>query len=539
MNRIFVVDDERPVVECVSMMVEQDLATEFAVVGAAASGREAVERVAGTSPDIVLMDVNMPGITGLEAVRELRERGCGAAFVLMTAYERFDVAREAVDLGIVGYLLKPVTREELGRTLRSAAAFLERLRVLEEREMEHRESEERLRRFVESSFLAGLMLGASGPEQAAALAELGIAGGWAAVVATSFTRSGAEAEGKPQGSTLENYLQFRTMLRFRTRSFIGPLSADIAPVLVAGRDEMATRSRLDELLVAIGRDFGAELERGYLAIAAGAPCPVEEAGRSWAEALAGLAKLGGSGTPGPIGRAEGEWPFEDDEAFLAAVRESAPARASLALERILARLERLDAVPGPELGRVTALLGAAVRFQARRSAIDVGEAESLMDSTGMCGILSGKAFALVARSRLARIAASMASSPPYSPPVARAMAWIGSNFRKGLGLEACADAVGISPGRLSRSFAEETGKGFTELLIDRRIELARELLSKPDWTIKEVSASCGYPDPNYFARLFKKATGMTPSAYGSGLGRESLAQGSHMTGGDLRDDAED
>ncbi|MEI6389013.1 MAG: response regulator, partial [Spirochaetota bacterium] len=113
MKRVMVVDDERPVVEGIVLMVQRDLGEEFAVVGSASSGREALERFGDLAPDIVLMDVSMPGISGLEAIRELRRRSSNAAFILVTAYERFDIAREAVELGLGGYLLKPVSRETL------------------------------------------------------------------------------------------------------------------------------------------------------------------------------------------------------------------------------------------------------------------------------------------------------------------------------------------------------------------------------------------------------------------------------------------
>ena len=76
-----------------------------------------------------------------------------------------------------------------------------------------------------------------------------------------------------------------------------------------------------------------------------------------------------------------------------------------------------------------------------------------------------------------------------------------------------AEAVGLSPKRLSRLFIEEVGVGFSDFLIDLRIEKAKGLLVLPGVTIKQVSAECGYPDPNYFARLFKKVTGLTPSEF--------------------------
>jgi two-component system response regulator YesN len=129
-------------------------------------------------------------------------------------------------------------------------------------------------------------------------------------------------------------------------------------------------------------------------------------------------------------------------------------------------------------------------------------------------------FCLAARARFTRLAATTGAVPRHSPPVARAIAWVRENFGKPAGLEACAEAVGISPNRLSRLFVEETGRAFTDFLIDCRIGKAREMLAEPGWSIKEISAACGYPDPNYFSRLFKKVTGVTPSAFASGASGE-------------------
>jgi len=94
MTRILVVDDEKPVIEGISHIVRRDLAREFEVVGSASSGRVAIEKAAVLSPDLVLMDVRMPGISGMDAIREMRKRGSTAYVILITAYERFDIARD-------------------------------------------------------------------------------------------------------------------------------------------------------------------------------------------------------------------------------------------------------------------------------------------------------------------------------------------------------------------------------------------------------------------------------------------------------------
>lgn len=165
MKRVLVADDERPLVETILRIVRRDLSSEFEIVGTASSGREAIERADSLSPDIVLMDVRMPGLSGLDAVRELRRRGSEAVFILVTAYERFDIAREAVELGVQDYLLKPVSKEALAQSLRSASALIERRDEFERREIEYREREERMRIFVETAFLHALALGESlGPQ---------------------------------------------------------------------------------------------------------------------------------------------------------------------------------------------------------------------------------------------------------------------------------------------------------------------------------------------------------------------------------------
>ena len=518
MKRILVVDDERPLVESIVMMTSRDLAAEFEVVGTASSGREAIERAPALAPDIVLMDVRMPGISGLDAIRELRRRSSGAVFILVTAYERFDIAREAVELGVLGYLLKPVGREELARALRSAAAHLDRQRELETREVEHREGEERLRPLAEAAYLAGIMLGAEEGGQKAARDALGIVESWAGILAAAFPAGGP-------GQAAEAYRRFREILRYRSPALVGPLVAGTCLAFVAGRDEAAAAERLAELAEAARSGLGAELERGELRLGSGRPRPAAEASLAWSEALAGLGAGGqsppapapGNGTPGsssvegPGGRL-----FEEDEDFLAALRESSPARASLAFEKLLGPLARAPRVGGPEAGRIASLLAAAARSQARRGALDPAEARALFDPGELRAGAEGPAFALAARSRLSRLVASIGAEPRYSPPVARAFTWVEANYGKAAGLETCADAAGVSPGRLSRLFVEETGRGFSDYLIEYRIARAREMLSLPGCSVKEVSAACGYPDPNYFSRLFKKMTGLTPTAFAAG-----------------------
>jgi len=113
--QVLIVDDEQLARDRLQRMVE-DLAN-HQVAGQAANGVEAVELAARERPDVVLLDIRMPGMDGLEAARHLLDLEEPPAVVFCTAYEEHAI--EAFDVQAVGYLLKPVRKADLDRVLGS------------------------------------------------------------------------------------------------------------------------------------------------------------------------------------------------------------------------------------------------------------------------------------------------------------------------------------------------------------------------------------------------------------------------------------
>ncbi|MEM7218250.1 MAG: LytTR family DNA-binding domain-containing protein [Pseudomonadota bacterium] len=111
--QILIVDDEQLARDRLVRMVN-DL-DDHAVVGEAGNGVQAVQLAERMVPDVVLLDIRMPGMDGLEAARHLLELEQPPAVVFCTAYEEHAI--EAFDVQAVGYLLKPVRREDLARVL--------------------------------------------------------------------------------------------------------------------------------------------------------------------------------------------------------------------------------------------------------------------------------------------------------------------------------------------------------------------------------------------------------------------------------------
>jgi len=117
--RVVLVDDHAVVRSGLAQLL--DGAGDIAVVGQAGDGREAVDVVRETRPDVVVMDLQMPGMDGVEATRQILGEELGAQVVVLTSFS--DSARivAALDAGAVGYLLKDADPDELARAIRAAA----------------------------------------------------------------------------------------------------------------------------------------------------------------------------------------------------------------------------------------------------------------------------------------------------------------------------------------------------------------------------------------------------------------------------------
>ena len=116
--RTMLIDDERLAIDRLEFLCAQ--LSEVEVVGTAADGEEALKRVAELKPDLLLLDIAMPELGGIEVARALEKMATPPAIIFCTAFTDFAV--EAFDVAAVGYLLKPVTLEALCRAISRARA---------------------------------------------------------------------------------------------------------------------------------------------------------------------------------------------------------------------------------------------------------------------------------------------------------------------------------------------------------------------------------------------------------------------------------
>lgn len=524
--RVLVVDDERHVIDTISHIVRTELADSFEIVGSASSGRQAIALSMERKPDIVIMDVRMPGVSGIEAIRELRRRGSTASFILATAYERFDIAQEAVGLGVVEYLLKPIGRDALAAALRRAATIVLERSTLESRDLESREREEWTRDFAEAALLHGITLGERfGDTLRRYRVALGLDKPYALIGVVAIACPSAEESG-----ALHAHL--RDSLRYKTRMLVGPFAAGRCIVLIPIRTIPDAGTAARNFQTILEKEFGTELATGTIHLGLGKALELTDARLSFADAMQSLVS-GGFSRSDEQSAASGfdALTFQEEDALLNALETGNVNRARLVFESLLAKAAtpheesataescRLDAV---NASRIMALMGQIVHTLVARGSLAASAANAGIDLSGLAAALTdayglgASPFVVMARSQFETLVSSIEGRPSYSSAVAKTLEYIRNNYGGQVSLEQAADLVGLSPNRLSRLFVTETGHGFSDCLIEYRIEKAKTLLRASGASIKRVSLECGYPDSNYFSRLFKKMTGRTPSAFSSG-----------------------
>ena len=128
MLKVVVVEDEELVRKGIVLAVDW-ASVGCAVVGEAANGQDALELAESLRPDVILTDIKMPFMDGLELCRILTDRLPAARFVVFSGFDAFEYAKQAIQMNVVEYILKPINADELSAVLRRLKDQLDRERA--------------------------------------------------------------------------------------------------------------------------------------------------------------------------------------------------------------------------------------------------------------------------------------------------------------------------------------------------------------------------------------------------------------------------
>ena len=490
MLKVLVVDDEAPIRQWLAYCV--DRFDGFAVCGAAAGGQQALEIYRRERPDILLTDIEMPGMDGLEMMRRMKELH-PAYMIVLTSHEDFDYARQALKQGTAEYILKTELSEQyLLEVLRKAAAVCRRESAGDD---DARRAERFLLRLAAGEHGAEPVTEGLLRRQAVPLRE-GLF-----FAADLWSRDGADLPGARQFLARRPglYNLLVAPLGYEHLLLAGNLQSerDYLELVDAWREEVALHRYVAGL-----SDPSYRLRQlpGALA-AAQARCRLHfyfpDRRLLWQEPAGG-----------PLPRQAQSFRTALSRALLRQNYAEALAVQERALRCL--REERptdLDAVKQLAADLTGALLRLTLNL-AEEADRRIEETERQIRQSQEIGQLEAAVEAVFAPLR-----ARSAAEPSYSAPVRQALDYLEAHYAEKVSLSGVAAMLSFSPEHFSRMFARETGMNFVTCLNNLRMKRAVELLEKTDKKVYEIAEEVGYSSVSYFSTAFKKSFGETPNHY--------------------------
>lgn len=534
MFRLLIVEDEKMLRESLAVMVDWESAG-VEVAGLAENGREALDILQRQPVDLVLTDIRMPAMDGLELACEIQNRYPQIKTVLYSAYSEFSFAQKGIEYGVSGYLLKSQDEEEIAAYFQELCRRMEKEQSMQTSGLHGDGNLWSWREELFDQLCRGEGFGNSDlPERCKISRHNG------KMAMTLWNLDHADMLREELGATefrqLSKLFSEQALTRIEWQGY-GYLLRTYDPLAVIWTDfEPGWQQRLEQLQKEVHTDLEMFESSFPVTVTVSFGSCVTDASslpQSWESAQCALNKKFYLGNGKIIFGESQDYPCEqlspEGEAQQALREASALCREKdcTAMLHLLNSLH-ISWTQRGILDRHTVktfstqfilLLTAAADGQGEENNALVSRGAEVLHTISRADTLD------MIFDRLLLVTQEFLQASPYGggvlsdadhPPkriVEKAMQYLKENFAEEVSLERVAAYVSVHPVHLSRLFRQETGQTFKEILTHLRIDAAKELLQDLDLRVYEISERVGYHKPRYFSELFKEMTGMTPLEY--------------------------
>lgn len=538
MIRILIADDEKWIRAIIKDVIYSSSDKDYIISGEASDGQEALDLVLDSQPDILLTDIRMPELDGLELMKEVIKLNPHLKIVFISGYDEFEYAQRALKLGAFDYLLKPIEEAYLLEVLNSAkeAIYIEREKQASDQllKIQHEAGFNLLRENFLSDILKGTSLTID--EFNKQSKHLGLVFdkpvfGVMTISLDDYRAKTADLT-KPQVFSLVSALKTslnRVAKKYLKGYCLCKVPDDNEINILFNNDAYLTKEYISDVFNIIQK-----LMRRHFNVSCSAGVSSQQHGISKISAL----------------YAEAVWAikykmiyglgcvlfYEDIQNIK--VREIALSKdlaqeislnlelrnfqnASSILDGIFIQLDTYkDSTPvlikntlWKFLLDIISKLDCKVSLENKLYGFDqnsVYEEFKRMETLGETKAYLKNLFKSIVNNH-------MQNESGYNNAVESAKKFISANYYKDISLELMANYVYLNPSYFSELFKKETGRNFIEYLTGVRINRAKELLKNTGLKSYEVCEAVGYTDSKYFSKLFKKIVGVTPSEYKGSL----------------------
>lgn len=530
MYRIMLADDEGIVIDSLRFIIEKEFG-QNCLIKSAKTGRSVIELAENFRPEIAIMDIQMPGINGIEAMREIKKTNHNIVFIVISAYDKFDYAKEAINLGVLEYLNKPIERSKLIQVLRKAMGLIEEEREKRSNELIIKEKLETVVPIIENGFLYTMLFQEYFEEDIMNFKQLlgiELEYGFMAVLVCGERQEGNHMTNAVGASVrIQNsYRDVRETVReYFPDIIMGSVMANkIAMYLPESKEKLDYNERIE--IIEKSRELVRKLKKRTnvaFRLGIGSIRHIHEAMNSYNEALTSLID-----TTNAVAHVE-------DLPFKCTYADNYPVDIE---KRMFERVEKGD-LNGTIAAANSFFNWMEENFVVHITDIRLKVLELILWAERLAYLSGGMTYHFLSREEYLPTLLKLNSLEELRTwfvdklsdacrrivvkieeqsvgVVSQAKRYIDTHYTKDISLDDVSREVDISPYYFSKIFKDETGENFIEYVTNIRIEKAKELLTDSEYSMKEICCMIGYSDPNYFSRAFKKNVGVTPTEFKEG-----------------------
>lgn len=529
--KVIIVDDENFIIDLIYALVDWEKLG-CSCAGVAHNGIEACNLISEQNPDIVITDIRLPGIDGLDIIKTCVSRGDLCNFIIISGYKQFDYARTAMNYGVMEYLLKPIDKFELNTALKKLIAKRKKELQIQNNIAESTNQLARGRSILKDGFMPQMLAGGIVEESMEMLNQkymLTFANG--IFVSLIFKVDLVPCKENPEEDMLYKTLKkmfFETLFLH---------SKDLCYELVWQEHGTSIymlmnycSEKEDMLLVQQKKDvdrlakYAAMFKDTKVTLARGIPTDdLKEAMRSFEQTRATLWERILPRTSNILSAQI--LPKEKQEYFPS--HQTQRALRSCIINRDIYKLEltlnsAFTELEAQNLNGVncrkfcfilTEMLDTILLNEKIISNINRREREKaiegLLDS---CGTFHSTKSCLI-RYLTNQVVSLFKDELSGTYTVRVIKQYVANNYMKKIKLQDVADLVHLNPVYISVCFKRETGTNFVDYINEYRIERAKELLRTTQDTVYSIAEQVGLPDTHYFSKIFKRYMGISPNEY--------------------------
>ena len=502
--RIVIVEDEAAIREGMVKLLHQ-INPQYEVVGKANDGQSGYELIRSVRPDLIIVDIRMPDMNGLAMIRKLQEEQIRCKVLVISAYSEFEYAREAIELGIINYLLKPLKIAELKR-------------ALEKVDEEIRRDQHKEYGFSLENIFMGCINGQLEPDE-------------------YFHEQTRGKYGFTVQEPAELFMVWLGKGYEQQKELAKELLEHVADHTVKFAANIRELKSWDMLLMILYRQHAGESQYAYFSKSV-VPMLCDNLKKPLVCVWRRMEHLLDASRVIPEMKKELEWnlcfpdrallckrviqkqqivpikyPLELEDRAKQALREKNWEDLVSCYERLYAHLVHENHLPSQ-------IKESLIRFN--WSLVTSQKDKKEESELGIQKILQRIASADTWNQIEADMSEFMTfldysepktEEPSVSELIRRAKVLIRKYYNQGITLEETARKLFVSEEYLSAQFKKETGSTFTETVRKYRIEKVKELLVETHLKMNQIAELAGYSDPKYMSRVFKEDVGMLPTEY--------------------------